>query len=77
MRDSCMLEWTLGTVLMLIVAAMAITTAIDHRLQMVPPVERPYLGHLCINPATDADLERCFGLRWSIDLEAQHQLGVR
>lgn len=62
MRDSYILDWTFGTILMLLVAAMAVTTAMDHRRQMVPVVEHPYLGEWCIDPATDADLERCFGL---------------
>ena len=63
MRASYTLEWTLGALLLLLVAAMAFITAIDHRLQMVPVVEHPYLGEWCISPATDAHVEACLGLR--------------
>lgn len=35
-----------------------------------PRVEPPYLGELCIDPATDLDLEVCYGLPWYVTLEA-------
>jgi hypothetical protein len=28
----------------------------------LPRVERPYLGHLCVDPQTDGDLTHCYGM---------------
>ena len=36
----------------------------------LPSVDSPYNGEFCIDPATDGDLEMCYGLPWYVTLEA-------
>jgi hypothetical protein len=53
-------------------------------LTLLTPTSRPEVQHpnleswgVCRAPETDSELERCGGLAWSIDLEAQHLLEVK